>query len=66
MEPKSRNPSVLAYQAVRDAQTTEEAKAVYDAMKASACYASSLCVTDPDCPFYAGCLTAEGGEPCRM
>ena len=29
-------------------------------MKAAACYASTLCVIDPDCPFYVDCLVAEG------
>lgn len=62
MEPRQRNPSVLAYRAVRDAQGTEEAKRVYDAMKAATCYKTSLCVVDPGCPFYVDCLLAEGGS----
>lgn len=61
MAPPPRNPNVLAYKAVRDAETTEQAKQVYATMKASACYSTDLCVVDPDCPFYVGCLVAEGG-----
>jgi hypothetical protein len=61
MAPPPRNPNVLAYNAVRDAATTEEARRVYDGMKASACYRATLCVVDPDCPFYVDCLLAEGG-----
>jgi hypothetical protein len=62
MAPQPRNPNVLAYRAVRDAQTTEEAKRVYDAMKAATCYQATLCVVDPACPFYVDCLLAEGGS----
>lgn len=54
-----RRPSVLAYKAVRDADTTDDAKRVYDAMKASACRAADLCALDEACPFYVGCLLAE-------
>lgn len=61
MTPPPRNPSVLTYRAIRDAQTTEQARQVYDAAKASTCYRAIMCTVDPDCPFYADCLAAEGG-----
>lgn len=60
MEPRPRNPNVLAYQAVRDATSTEAAKAIYAAMQASTCYQAITCVVDPGCPFYVDCLLAEG------
>lgn len=59
---QSRNPHVLAYKATRDAETAEEARRVYAAMQASTCYSTSLCVVDPDCPFYVDCLLAEGAS----
>ena len=62
MAPQPRNPNVLAYQAVRDAADTEEARRVYAAMQAAACYKAITCVVDPDCPFYVDCLIAEGGS----
>ena len=57
-----RRPSVLAYRAVRDADTTEAAKRVHDAMTASRCHAADACALDEACPFYVGCLVAEGGD----
>jgi hypothetical protein len=50
-----RRPSVLAYRAVRDADTTEDARQIYDAVKASACYTADACALDGACPFYVGC-----------
>ena len=54
-----RRPSVLAYRAVRDADTTEDAQRVYAAMQASACHPADACALDGACPFYVGCALAE-------
>jgi hypothetical protein len=61
MTASPRRPSVLAYRAIRDARTTEEATQVYAAMKASACYPADLFALDDACPFYVGCLIDEDG-----
>lgn len=63
MTDRSRRPSVLAYRAVRDADTTEDARQVYATVKASACYPADTCALDGACPFYVGCLLAEDGSP---
>lgn len=57
----ARRPSVLAYKAVRDADTTADAKRVYDAMQASTCHPADTCTLDEACPFYVGCLLDENG-----
>jgi hypothetical protein len=57
---QSRNPHILAYNAVRDADSTEVAKRVYDAMEASDCYRPGKCVVSETCPFYVDCSMAEG------
>lgn len=59
MDQRPRNPHVLAYRAVRDAEGTEEAKRVYAAMKSSPCYPKSACCLAAECPFYVDCLVAE-------
>ena len=55
-----RRPSVLAYRAIRDADTTADAQAVYAAMQASGCHPADSCALDEACPFYVGCALAEG------
>lgn len=58
----ARRPSVLAYRAVRDAETTEEARRVYDAVKGTRCHTGDSCDLDGDCPFYVDCLLSEGAS----
>lgn len=57
----ARRPSVLAYKATRTADTTEEAKRIHVAMRASSCYPADACALDGACPFYVGCAIDEGG-----
>jgi len=60
-----RKPSVLAYKAVRGAETTEHAREVYTAMKASSCHTADLCRLANDCPFVVDCLIADGDADAR-
>jgi hypothetical protein len=62
MAPRPRKPSVLAYNAVADADTTADAKRVYTAMKAARCHAADLCVMDEACPFLVDCMAVEGNS----
>jgi hypothetical protein len=60
MVPRRRSPNVLAYQAVRDAGSAEDAKRIYQAVKVSPCYEGDACTLDERCPFYVDCMVAEG------
>jgi hypothetical protein len=56
---RPRKPSVLAYQAVRGADTTDDARTVYAAMKASPCHTADICVMAESCPFVIDCRFVE-------
>jgi len=60
MTQQSRNPHILAYNAVRDADSTEVAKRVYDSLERSPCYTADTCCLNAECPFYVDCSVADG------
>lgn len=62
MEQRPRNPHVLAYRAVRDAEDTAEARRVYAAVQLSPCYPKSACCLAAECPFYVDCMMAESAD----